>query len=404
MFTRLVRVPVAPKAVEGAVVAATRLTRGALLPAALCLCAQVQAVVLPEERADAMYHRYDGGGVEVHGPSVLVRKNFKETVSVSANYYVDHVSSASIDVVSSGASEYDEKRTEYSLGAQYLYDKSILSVGYTNSDESDYEANTFYFNLSQDFFGDLTTVTFGYSLGQDDVYQNENDSFADSIDRYQYRIGVTQIATPNMLLGLDYELITDEGFLNNPYRSYRYLTDMLDPGAGYQLAQEVYPDTRTSDAAAIRLLYYLPGRRTVGGNYRYFTDDWGIDAHTAQLTYAQVWREHWTLDIKYRYYEQTNADFYSDLFTFASQDENDWRARDKELSEFNNHTFSLYLSYERPLGYRRLDKGAITLQWDHIWFDYENFNDLRVAVDIPGEEPTYDFEANVFKLIFTLWY
>ncbi|MCG7959973.1 MAG: hypothetical protein JAY69_13020, partial [Candidatus Thiodiazotropha taylori] len=28
------------------------------------------ATVLPEDRADVMYHRYDGGGVEVDGPSI----------------------------------------------------------------------------------------------------------------------------------------------------------------------------------------------------------------------------------------------------------------------------------------------------------------------------------------------
>jgi hypothetical protein len=323
---------------------------------------------------------------------------------VSGNYYVDYVSSASIDVVASGASEYDETRTEYSVGAQYLYDKSILSAGYTNSEENDYDANTYYFNVSQDFFGDLTTLNFGYTYGQDDVYQNKNPSFAEDIDRNHFRVGVTQIATPNMLLAADYELITDEGFLNNPYRSYRYLTNALDPSEGYQFAQEVYPDTRTSDSAALRLLYYLPERRTVGASYRYFTDDWGIDAHTMQISYAQVWRERWTVELKYRYYQQSNADFYSDLFEFESQDAKDWRARDKELSDFNDHTLSMYVSYDWPLRYQLLDTGTLALQWDHIWFNYDNFTDLRVTGDIPGEEPTYDFEADVFKLIFTLWY
>lgn len=385
--------------------AATRFSRPAvLLTIALWTPGAVQAVVLPEERADAMYHRYDGGGVTVDGPSVLVRKNFKETYSVSANYYVDYVSSASIDVVVSGASEYDETRTEYSIAGQYLYDKSIFSAGYTNSDENDYEADTYFFNVSQDFFGDLTTLTFGYQLAQDEVFQEGNDEFGEDIDRYHYRVGISQIATPDLLLNLDYELITDEGFLNNPYRSYRYLTDPLDPSAGFQFAQEVYPDTRTSDAAALSFLYYLPDRRTIGGTYRYFTDDWDIDAHTVQLGYAQVWRDHWTVDLKYRYYQQTNADFYSDLFTFASQDEKDWRARDKELSEFTNHTLSIYLSYEQPVSYYVFDRMAFTVQWDHIWFDYDNFSDLRVTTDIPGEEPTYDFEADVFKVFFTLWY
>ena len=62
-----------------------------------------QAAVLPEERLDAMYHSYDGGGVEVDGPALLVRKNFAEKISVAGAYYADAVSSASIDVVTIGS-------------------------------------------------------------------------------------------------------------------------------------------------------------------------------------------------------------------------------------------------------------------------------------------------------------
>ncbi|MEH6610119.1 MAG: DUF3570 domain-containing protein [Halioglobus sp.] len=372
--------------------------------AAALWAAGATAVILPEERSDIMYHRYDGGGVTVDGPSVLVRKNFKETVSVSGNYYVDNVSSASIDVVTSGASEYTEERTEYSLAATYLYGKSLISGGYTNSDESDYEANTYYFSVSQDFFGDLTNVTFGYSLGQDEVRQNGNDDFEEDIDRNNFRFGISQILTPKMIMGLDYELITDEGYLNNPYRSYRYLNDPLEPGAGFQFSQEVYPQTRTSDAVALRLKYALPWRASAGGSYRYFTDDWGIDAHTSQLTYSHVLYDDWTLDLKYRYYQQSEADFYSDLFLSASQDSKDYRARDKELSEFSNHTVSLYLSYAKDYNFSFVERAAVTLQWDRIFFDYDNFSDLTEPTPIPGEEGLYNFEADVYKLVFTVWY
>ena len=58
-----------------------------------------QAGVLPEDRADVLLHSYDGGGVTIQGPSVLVRKQFAQKFSVSANHYVDRVNSASIDVV-----------------------------------------------------------------------------------------------------------------------------------------------------------------------------------------------------------------------------------------------------------------------------------------------------------------
>jgi hypothetical protein len=366
--------------------------------------AQATAVTLPEERTDALYHRYDGDGVTIDGPSVLVRKNFKETVSVAGNYYVDNVSSASIDVITSGASEYSERREEYSVSGDYLYDKSILSAGYTNSDESDYTADTYFFNVSQDFFGDLTNLSFGYARGDDEVRQNGNDEFREEIERHSYRVGISQVLAPNLLLALNYEAITDEGYLNNPYRVYRYLTNPLDPSQGFQQATEVYPDTRTSDAAGLKLLYRLPWRASLGAGYRYFTDDWGIDAHTGQIGYTHAFGSHWIVDLKYRYYDQGAADFYSDLFQFASQDDKDFRARDKELSDMNSQTFSVYVSYERPIGFGPLDKAGFSLQYDHIMLDYDNFSDLRDTEALPGEERLFDMDADVFKALFTIWY
>jgi hypothetical protein len=76
------------------------------------------AAVLPEDRFDALYHSYDGGGVKINGPSLMARKRIGDSSSVSANYYVDSITSASIDVVTS-ASRYHEKRTERSLGVDY---------------------------------------------------------------------------------------------------------------------------------------------------------------------------------------------------------------------------------------------------------------------------------------------
>ena len=349
-----------------------------------------------------MFHSYDGGGVTIDGPSLLVRKDFASTVSVSGNYYVDNVSSASIDVETSGASKYSEERTEYSLGADYLYDKTILSAGYTISDENDYEAETVYVSVSQDFFGDLTTITLGYATGDDTVMQNGNNEFEEDVDRQNYRFGISQIATANLLLTFNYEAITEEGYLNNPYRSYRYV-DPSNP-ANYLSEPEVYPDTRTTDAAAIGGKYFLPYRAVISGNYRFFTDDWDIDAHTFTLGYTHPLSNGVIFDLTYRFYQQDSAYFYSDLHEFESVDTKDFRARDKELSDFTTQTLGFGVSYEFQIGSSELfDKSSINFQYDFIQFEYDNFSDIRGDTVI-GEEPLYDFDADVFRIYLSVWY
>jgi hypothetical protein len=182
---------------------------------------QAFAAVLPQDRSDAMYHSYQGDGMSIDGPSILLRKKIGNYVSVSANYYVDTISGASIDVLAT-ASPYVEERIENSLGVDFLHNKTLMSMNYTTSSENDFEAESIHLGVSQDFFGDLTTLTLGYSKGNDEVGKTGDDSFLETAERQNYRLGITQIITKSMIVGLSLENVADQGYLNNPYRSSQH--------------------------------------------------------------------------------------------------------------------------------------------------------------------------------------
>ena len=358
-----------------------------------------QGAVLPEDRADAMYHRYDGGGVTIDGPSLLMRKKFGEKYAFSASYYMDMVSSASIDVVTT-ASPYRETRTQGSLGVDVLQGKTQYSLSFTSSDENDYTANTASFDLSQDVFGDLTTVSFGFSQGWDTVGKRGDGAFEEDVDRRNYRLGLSQILTPSLMAGLNLEVITDEGFLNNPYRSVRYVDE--SSGRGYSYQPEQYPHTRNSNAVSLNARYFLPSRAAVHGEYRYYTDTWGIDAHTASVGYTRSWGKPWLLEVGYRWYDQSHADFYSDLFPYA--DAQNFLARDKELSTFTSHMLSLGATYELPSpGWSWLQKSTVNVFVDQIRYDYADFRDLTKN-GAPGSEPLYQYDATVLRVFISAWF
>lgn len=367
---------------------------------ALAAARSASAGVLPEDRADVLFHSYDGDGVTIQGPSVLVRKQFAQKFSVSANHYVDKVSSASIDVVTT-ASPYKEERTQHSIGVDYLHDRWMMNVGFSNSEETDYEAKTFSFGLSQDLFGDLTTLSLGYTLGNDTVGRRGDSSFSDTVERQQYRLGLSQILTKNLLFGLSFETITDEGFLNNPYRQVRYL-DPTTP-QGYSYERERYPRTRTSDAGSMRMRYYLPYRAALHAEYRRYADTWDIQADTFEIGYTHPIASGWTIEGKFRSYSQRKADFYNDLFS-RSQFQN-FMARDKELSTFTSQTIRLGGSYDIVrAGWKFVERGTLNVMVDHIMFDYEDFRDLRGSGAAPGTEPLYSFDANVVQVFVSFWF
>jgi hypothetical protein len=360
----------------------------------------VVAGVLPEDRSDVLYHRYVGGGVEIDGPSVLVRKQVGKSVSLVGNYYVDYVSSASIDVVTT-ASPYDEERTQWSVGMDYLRGNTTMSLNYTSSVESDFDATTYAFSVSQDMFGDLTTLTLSYAKGDDIVGRSDDPSFQAFNTRQQYGVGITQILTRNLIATLNVETITDEGFLNNPYRSVRYADSNV--AIGYSFEPELYPATRTSNAVGVRARYYLPYRAALEAEYRFFTDTWDIIGNTGSLMYIHPWGRY-AFSVKGRYHDQTGAHFYRDLFPRAQA--TNFRGRDKELSPLTSYTLQLKASYQfidHNKGWKFFKKGSISASLDMLYVEYHDFSDLTAGAPV-GDEPLYELDANVFQIFVSLWY
>lgn len=376
----------------------TRTIKSLVCLLGILFAAGSQAAILPEDRTDLLYHSYDGGGVKITGPSFLVRKKIGDSFSVSGNYYVDSVTSASIDVIAS-ASPYSEERTETSIALDYLRDKVTLSAAYTNSDESDYLARSLHLGISQEIFGGMTTVSLGYSRGWDEVGKLGDPQFSEEVDRHNYRLGLSQVLTKNLIMEVGLETITDEGnSLNNPYRRVRFLTSPTS----FDYQDEVYPNTRTSNAIALRAKYYLPFRAALHGEYRFYTDTWGINGNTIELGYTHPIKNKWILDFKIRGYKQNAATFYNDLFPVASAQ--NFLARDKELSTFSSLTLGAGVSYEFSKGgWGFIDRGSMNFSINRIQFEYDDFRNV-VAGGTPGTEPLYSFDADVIQFFLTVWY
>lgn len=346
------------------------------------------AAVLPEDRTDFLYHYYDGGGVTVNGPAVLMRKSAGDNVSFSGRYYVDAISSASIDVVTT-ASPYKDKREEFGVGIDYLHGNSLMQASMTSSKENDYLADTLSLNVSHDLFGGLTTLNLGFSQGQD-IVQRVDTSFEEDINRYSYRVGATQVLSKSLLLGFGYEGIAEEGYLSNPYRSARVLGASLP---------ERYPGTRDSQAISVRAVKGFssdqrPVLSSLRAEYRYFRDNWGINSNTLAFTLQRYFANRLLGEARYRYYQQSAATFYSDNFT----SEMTYMARDKELSTFNSHSLGAKISWNYvDRKYLIFDRMSLNFSYDYVLFDYQDFTDVRT-----GE--LYSFGANILQLYISAWY
>ena len=369
--------------------------------------------VLPDDRADIFYSDYKGGGMDITGESVLVRKKFSENFSVEANYFIDKVSGASIDVLSQ-ASVIKDERKQKSISLDYIHDKTQYNFSYTDSSERDYTSNTLHFGLSQDMFGDLTTISLGFTDSRDKVGENDGTAFVPKIEwlghaeSRSYQAGLSQIVTKSLITGVTLEVITDQGYLANPYRSIRYL-DPTTP-LGYSLASQVYPNTHTSTAVEGRAKYYLPYRAAASISYRYYSDTWEVHGNTIELGYTQPISNLWILEGRVRHYNQNHASFYSDLFPFAGSQ--NFEARDQDLAAQTDNTFGVKATYAfLPDGWKIFKRGTVTLDYSHIQFKYDDFRNIKYFNDTaaggnyaPGTEPLYSFGANVYQVYISMFF
>ena len=342
------------------------------------------AATLPDERGDVLFHIYDGGGQKVLGPAVLIRKNFAEKFSITAGYYVDEISGASIDVITN-ASPYHEERREITAGGEYLYRDTLARFSYTGSTENDFKATTYDFSISQDFFNNTSTITLGYTKGNDRIGRVDTPSFSAKANRANYSLSLAQVINPSLLGSVSYELSADDGYLQNPYRSARVLGAALP---------EIYPRTHAGQAVAARLIKSWSPHFSTRLEGRYYFDTWGIKAFNVGVGASGYIYRDWILDGNYRFYSQKSASFYSDNFLRPLN----FIARDKELATFTTHTVGAKLTVpllREKFGF--VSRVNASFSAEYILLDYKNFTDLR------NGRP-YSFNAAVGQFFLTAYY
>ncbi len=348
---------------------------------------RANAATLPEQRSDVLYHLYDGGGQTVQGPALLLRKNFAEKMSVSAGYYIDQISGASIDVVTN-ASPYHEERREITAGTDYLYRDTLMSASYTGSNEHDYKARTYDFSVSQDMFENRTTLTLGYFQGNDRVGDVTNPSLDAKANRNGYSVSVAQVINPTLIGNLSYEGTADDGYLQNPYR--KVLVQHR-----YELQQ--YPGTRSGQAVSQKFVKSWSTRWSTRIDYRYYWDSWRVRAFNVGIGGSEYILGNWILDGSYRYYTQQAASFYSDDFVQPQ----DYMTRDKELAHFHSHTLGAKLTaplYQRnPGSHAVVNSINVSFAFDYMIVGYQDFTDVR-------NSQLYSFNAAIGQIFFTVRY
>jgi hypothetical protein len=181
----------------------------------------------------------------------------------------------------------------------------------------------------------------------DGTYSPSFVAFTDETrNSYSLSLGISQILGIRMQGSIFMDLVLQNGLLSTPHQRV-YFGDINDFFIeDFQLADNVeqLPKRRFKIPIGARLNYYLNDLIVLRGYYRFYLDDWGINAHTASIEMPIKLNEKFTLYPTYRYYVQTATDYFYAKETAVSNLK--FYTSDYDLSAYNAQQYGLGIGYK----------------------------------------------------------
>jgi hypothetical protein len=345
---------------------------------ALCVSAVLIAPSLAraDALASAVFVRTDSDHTLVVSPRARASKRLDDDrTEIDVTYAADIWTSASIDIRASASKAVTEQRNELDFAASHELEDVTLNGSYRYSSENDYESHGFSGGGSFSFADKSSTIALNAYLFQDAVGRSGDPTFSRALSTVGGRLAFTQVLDPNMLGQVTYELVHLDGYQASPYRFVGI------GGTGFGCVQaalclpEHQPGLRTRHALAVLLRRALGDKVSLGGNYRFFIDDWGLQSHTAAAQLGIILGANTSLTLRYRFYLQSGVSFYAPVYQTLPT-ASTYTTRDREQSPMHDHRIGLDLQQKAPLGDGSMQL-VVTTGVGADFYSYDNFVGLR---------------------------
>lgn len=251
---------------------------------------------------------------------------------------------------------FNQKNTELSLKANVYLDqwRPILP---TELHEYDKFGSSF---LNNGYFSGVTV--YDQNGVASNAYLPSQFKDIQSVNRNSYSLSFSfsQILTKKLQLSLFFDVLQQEGLLSTPYHRI-YFADKANYYIGqtqyipvyettenvgvYRLADDIerLPKSRFKLPIGVRLNYYINETFKLRTYYRYYTDNWGISAHTANIEVPIKLNDNFTVYPMYRYYTQTESKYFAPFETHVSTEK--YYTSDYDLSTFSANQYGLGATY-----------------------------------------------------------
>ena len=177
---------------------------------------------------------------------------------------------------------------------------------------------------------------------------------------YTGSVSLSQILSKKMQISLFADIVQQKGWLSNPMQrvyfkdkpnyyigkaaDIPFYTTTKNQGV-FQLADdfERLPSARIKFPLGMRFNYYINEFLVLKTYYRYYFDDWGVTSQTANVELPIKIGGKFTLYPSYRYYTQTQADYFAPYEAHTTAET--YYTSDYDLSAFNSNQYGFGVRY-----------------------------------------------------------
>ncbi len=287
---------------------------------------------------------------------------------------VDHYTSASSDKIDpntiSSASSADT-RIYPSLNWTQSNEETGNSFGFTGSysTEFDYQSLGAAFNLTRlskdkntqfDFkaqaFLDQWTVILPIELRTGNTGKGGEQYETAPRNSFSASFSLSQVISQKFQASLILEPSYQKGLLATKYQR-NYFTDG-------SLRSETLPDKRYKIPIGLRMNYFLNDMFVIRTFYRYYMDNWGIRAHTAELEVPVKINSFFSISPFYRYNNQVGTKYFAPYGQHAPSAQ--YFTSDYDLSTLNSDFYGAGIRFAPPkgvFGWQRLN--MLELRYGH---------------------------------------
>lgn len=208
-----------------------------------------------------------------------------------------HTDISSATQVVNGVGGMHDTRNEWGGKVTHYLDRAAIGAGISHSAENDYISDAW--SVDGRIASDNQNTTWNAGIG------GSSDSINDRLSPHtalgkkasmDYILGMTQAWSPLDLVQVNLNLKTATGYLNDPYKRF-----------------DERPEHRDAVVVLMRWNHHLTHRgTTLRSNYRYYSDSYGIKAHTVDTAYVIPVNDRLVVTPSARYYAQKAASFYFD--------------------------------------------------------------------------------------------